>query len=228
LYSSPDKALSDAAPITPQRLMYELSRLFPAGTRFLADTGNSVSWATHYLHPKDRRLSERRLGGGHRKRGPGRRKSDGSWLRVTMNFAPMGWAIGGAIGTAAANPDVPVVCITGDGSLLMNGQEISVAVAEKQTVIFVVLNDRALGMVKHGQRLAGAEQIGCDLPPTDFAALARALGADGHTIRAPEDFSNLDIEKICTRKGPTLLDVLVDPDEVPPMNVRMRVLATAL
>ena len=228
LYSSPDKALSDAAPITPQRLMYELSRLFPAGTRFLADTGNSVSWATHYLHPKDRRLSERRLGGGHRKRGPGRRKSDGSWLRVTMNFAPMGWAIGGAIGTAAANPDVPVVCITGDGSLLMNGQEISVAVAEKQTVIFVVLNDRALGMVKHGQRLAGAEQIGCDLPPTDFAALARALGADGHTIRAPEDFVNLDIEKICTRKGPTLLDVLVDPDEVPPMNVRMRVLATAL
>jgi acetolactate synthase I/II/III large subunit len=228
MYSAPDKAASDAVPITPQRLMRDLSRMFPTGTRFLADTGNSVSWATHYLHPRDRRLSERRLSGGSRKRGPGRRKSDGSWLRVTMNFAPMGWAIGGAIGTAMANQDVPVVCITGDGSLLMNGQEISVAVAEKQTVIFVVLNDRALGMVKHGQRLAGAEQIGCDLPPTDFAALGRALGADGYTIRAPEDLARLDMDAICSRKGPTLLDVLIDPDEVPPMNVRMRVLANAL
>ena len=144
---------------------------------------------------------------------------------MTMNFAPMGWAIGGAIGTAAANPDVPVVCITGDGSLLMNGQEISVAVAERLTIIFVVLNDRALGMVKHGQRLANAEQIGYELPPTDFVALACAMGAHGYTIRSPEDLSKLDVDAICSRKGPTLLDVQVDPDEIPPMNVRMKVLA---
>ncbi|MGH8806326.1 MAG: thiamine pyrophosphate-binding protein [Noviherbaspirillum sp.] len=228
MLSDMDKYMSDATPIKPQRLMRELGRLFPPTTRFLADTGNSVSWSTHYLHPRDRRVGERRTAGGERKHTLGRRKTSGGWLRVTMNFAPMGWAIGGAIGTAAANPDAPVVCITGDGSMLMNGQEISVAVAERQTVIFVVLNDQALGMVKHGQRLAGAEQIGCDLPPTDFAALARALGAQGHTIRSPADFEKLDIEAICTRKGPTLLDVLVDPDEVPPMNVRMRVLANAL
>lgn len=214
MLAAPDKHASDAIPITPQRLMRELSTLFPITTRFLADTGNSVSWATHYLNPIDRRIGGSRLGGG--------------WLRVTMNFAPMGWAIGGAIGTAAANRDVPVVCITGDGSMLMNGQEISVAVAEHMTVIFVVLNDRALGMVKHGQRLAKAEQIGCDLPPTDFAMLARAMGAVGHTIRGPEDLAALDIGMICARKGPTLLDVLIDPDEVPPMNVRMRVLANTL
>ncbi len=144
-----------------------------------------------------------------------------------MNFAPMGWAIGGAIGTAAANPDMPVVCITGDGSMLMNGQEISVAVAGKLSVIFVVLNDQSLGMVKHGQRLAGAEPIGYELPPTDFAMLARALGAEAYTIRAPEDLSSLDVTALCARKGPTLLDVHIDPDEVPPMNVRMRVLANA-
>ncbi|RJG07767.1 thiamine pyrophosphate-binding protein [Noviherbaspirillum cavernae] len=224
MLAAPEKYESDATPIKPQRLMRELGRLFPPETRFLADTGNSVSWATHYLHPADRRISERRIGGGERKRGAGRRKAGGGWLRVTMNFASMGWAIGGAIGTAVANPDAPVVCITGDGSVLMNGQEISVAVAEKQTVIFVVLNDQALGMVKHGQRMAKAEQIGCDMPPTDFAALARALGAPAHTIRSPEDLAALDIDALCKRKGPTLLDVLIDPDEVPPMNVRMRVL----
>ena len=228
MLSDMDKYLSDASPIKPQRLMRELGLLFPPTTRFLADTGNSVSWATHYLHPRDRRVAERRLLSAERKRTAGRRRTPGGWLRVNMNFAPMGWAIGGAVGTAAANPEMPVVCITGDGSLLMYGQEISVAVAEKQTVIFVVLNDRALGMVKHGQRLAKAEQIGCELPPTDFAALGRALGADAYTIRSPEDMANLDIEAMCARKGPTVLDVLVDPDEVPPMNVRMRVLANTL
>lgn len=228
MLSEMDKYLSGDTPIKPQRLMRELGLMFPPTTRFLADTGNSVSWSTHYLHPRDRRVGERRLLGGERKRTAGRRRTPGGWLRVTMNFAPMGWAIGGAVGTAAANPDVPVVCITGDGSLLMNGQEISVAVAEQQTIVFVVLNDQALGMVKHGQRLAKAEQIGCNLPPTDFAALGRALGAQAFTIRSPEDMAALDIEAICARKGPTVLDVHVDPEEVPPMNVRMRVLANNL
>ena len=226
MLADPDKFESDAIPIKPQRLMRELGLLFPPTTRFLADTGNSASWSIHYLHPSNnRRLGERRLSGVSRKITPGQRKTDGGWLRVMMNFASMGWAIGGAVGTAAANPDVPVVCICGDGSMLMNGQEISVAVAEKLCVIFVVLNDQSLGMVKHGQRLAGAEVIGCDLPPTDFAALARALGAEGITIRSPDDLSRLDIAGMCMRKGPTLLDVLIDPGEVPPISVRMRVLA---
>lgn len=229
LLAAPDKYESNATPIKPQRLLRELGRLFPPTTRFLADAGNSVAWAIHYLHPAtDRRMGERRLEGTSRKRLPGRRKTDGGWLRVTTSFAPMGWAIGGAIGTAAANPAVPVMCITGDGSVLMNGQEISVAVAEKLCVIFVVLNDQALGMVKHGQRLGGAEQIGWELPPTDFAAMARAMGAAAHTIRSPEDLVSLDIAALCARRGPTLLDVFIDPEEVPPMGVRMRVLANDL
>jgi acetolactate synthase I/II/III large subunit len=222
----PDKFVSDAIPIKPQRLMRELGRLFPSTTRFLADTGNSASWSIHYLHPaNNRRLGERRLSVTARKASQGLRKTEGGWLRVMMNFASMGWAIGSAVGTAAANPDMPVVCICGDGAMLMSGQEISVAVAEKLSVIFVVLNDQSLGMVKHGQRLAGVEQIGCNLPPTDFAALARALGADGITIRSPEELSRLDVAGMCTRHGPTLLDVHVDSEEVPPISVRTRVLA---
>jgi acetolactate synthase I/II/III large subunit len=223
-----DKCDSDATPITPQRLMRDLGRLFPPNARFLADSGNSVAWAVHYLHLQDRRRSERRIVGGERKLESGRRKSDGGWLRVTMDFAPMGWAIGGAVGTAMGSPDVPVVCITGDGSMLMNGQEISVAVAEGLTVIYVVLNDSALGMVKHGQRLAGAERIAFELPPTDFAALARALGAQAYIVRSPEELNALDIGAICHRKGPTLLDVYIDPEQVPPMNLRMQVLGIPL
>lgn len=206
LLAAPAKFESDATPITPQRLMHDLGQLFPPGTRFLADPGNSLAWTTHYLHTES---------------------DGGGWLRLTMDFAPMGWAIGGAVGTAVANRDVPVVCITGDGSMLMNGQEISVAVAEGLTVIFVVLNDQALGMVKHGQRLAGAERIGFQLPATDFAAMARALGADGYTVHSPADMATLDIAAMCGKKGPSLIDVHIDCEEVPPMNLRIEVLGTS-
>ena len=229
MLDEPDKYDGCATLFNPQRLMRELGTRFPPSTRFLADTGNSTAWAVHYLHPhSDQRFTERRLSGNSRKAIEGQRRTHGGWLRVTMNFASMGWAIGGAIGTAKGNPNVPVVCITGDGSMLMNGQELSVAVAEELNVIFVVLNDQSLGMVKHGQRLAGAEAIGCTLPPTDFAMLARALGAQGITLRTPEEMDELDINALCARKGPTLLDVHIDPEAVPPMNVRMRVLANAL
>jgi acetolactate synthase-1/2/3 large subunit len=229
MLDEPDKYDSGTTSFNPQRLMRELGTRFPPSTRFLADTGNSTAWSVHYLHPhSDQRFTERRLNGDSRKAIEGQRRTQGGWLRVTMNFASMGWAIGGAIGTAKGNPNVPVVCITGDGSMLMNGQELSVAVAEGLNVIFVVLNDQSLGMVKHGQRLAGAEAIGCTLPPTDFAMLARALGAQGFTLRSPEEMDELDINALCTRKGPTLLDVHIDPEAVPPMNVRMRVLANAL
>jgi acetolactate synthase-1/2/3 large subunit len=152
------------------------------------------------------------------------RQSAGGWLRLTTHFAPMGWAIGAAVGTAAANQNVPVVCITGDGSMLMSGQEMSSAVADNLCIVFIVLNDSAYGMVKHGQRLGGAEQIGFALPRTDFAMLARALGAQAHTVHSPADMAALDIDAILRHPGPTLIDVYIDGEEVPPMNARMRVL----
>ncbi|MBI3228862.1 MAG: thiamine pyrophosphate-binding protein [Burkholderiales bacterium] len=213
----------DNTPILPQRLMHDLGQLFPPGTRFLADAGNSVAWAIHCLHPNDRRLRERRLSEPRNDK-KARRKPSAGWLRLTHSFAPMGWAIGGSIGSAIADRTTPVVCISGDGSMLMNGQEITVAVAERLTVIFVVLNDHALGMVKHAQRLRHAEQTSFELPSVDFAMQARAYGAQGITIRSPQDLARLDIAAICSRAGPTVLDVLIDADEIPPIQARIKVL----
>lgn len=217
------KNISIREPILPQCLMHQLSQLFPPTTRFLADTGNSVAWAIHSLFPPDRRLIERRLDN-KRTRDITRRKNDAGWLRLTNNFAPMGWAIGAAIGTAVGNLKQPVVCITGDGSMLMSGQEITVAVAEHLPIIFIVLNDHALGMVKHAQHLRHAEHIGCELPTVDFAALARALGANAYTIFSAHDLQQLDVAMLCEQRGPTLLDVMIDPNEIPPIQTRMRVL----
>lgn len=203
----PFKSLSADAPIKPQYLMRELGWRSPPDTRFLVDSGNSTTWAIHCLAMYDHH------------------PSTSGWMRVTMNFAPMGWAIGGAVGTALANRKVPVVCITGDGSVLMNGQEMSVALTAKLTILFVILNDSALGMVKHGQRLAGAEQIGFELPTVDFRQLAESMGIPGHVVRTAQDFENLDLDALLRHNGPTVLDVRVDKDEAPPMELRLRTLA---
>lgn len=221
-----DKFVSDATPIKPQRLMRELSRRFPPHTRFLADTGNSTSWSIHYLQPHDRRTLRQEPPADPASGMPVERRwqGDAGWLRVLMDFAPMGWAIGAAVGGARGNPECPVVCITGDGSYLMNGQEISVAAAEGLTVIFVILNDQSLGMIKHGQRLAGAEPVAFELPRVDFAMQAASLGIPAYVVNSPEDMANLDYEGMVARKGPTLLDVRIDGEEVPPMGLRMKVL----
>jgi len=216
---------SDAVPIKPQRLMFELGRRCPPNTRFLADAGNSAAWAIHCLEVNDRRL-HRAYTRADKATRQSRRGHHGGWLRVTMDFAPMGWAIGGAVGTAMANPRCPVVCLTGDGSFLMNGQEITVAQAVGATVLFVILNDSALGMVKHGQRLAGAERVGFELPEVDYRRLAESLGIPAYVVRTPEDLDCLDLTAILKRKGPTLLDVRIDGEEVPPMGLRMQALGT--
>lgn len=203
------KYRDDITPIKPQRLMYDLARLFPPHTRYLADTGNTLLWTIHYLHPFDRRIS-------------GRRVPAGGMFRINMGLASMGWAIGAAVGTALGCPGMPVVCITGDGSFLMSGQEITTAIMEKLPVVYVILNDAALGTVKHGQRLGKAETVGFKLPEIDFAMMARAMGANAHVIKSPQDMTNLDIATLCKHPGPTVLDVRIDRQEVPPLGMRMR------
>ncbi len=201
---------SDAAPLKPQRLMKELSERFPPTTRFLADAGNSMLWTIHYLQPP----------------GIEQRSPTASWLRVALEFAPMGWAIGAAVGVARANPHGPVVCVTGDGAYLMSGQEITTAAEEKLPVIFVILNDHAYGMVMHGQRLARAEPIAFELTPVDFAKMASSMGIPAHVIHAPADFERIDFSALLRRDGPTLLDVRIDREEVPPMVLRLKTLGS--
>jgi acetolactate synthase-1/2/3 large subunit len=207
------KYRGDTTPIKPQRLMYELSRLFPPETRFLADIGNSFLWGLHYLHPYhgDQRSLAQPL----------------DYFRTSMGFASMGWAIGAAVGTALAAPRNPVVCIVGDGSYLMSGQEITTAVSLGLPVIFVILNDQALGTVKHGQRLARAEPIGYELPPISYAGVARSMGVESYTVIAAEDLQMIDIPSLCRRRAPALIDIHIDGNEVPPMSERMDMLTMA-
>lgn len=192
----PESYYSEAIPIKPQRLIYELMRRFPPETRFLIDTGNCMVWAFHYLflpHPEN--------------------------YRSSVELAAMGWAIGAAVGTAMARPNTPVVCLTGDGSFLMNGQEITVAVAERLPVIFIILSDRSYGMVKQRHRQLVKDGLEFAIPPVDFSLMAKAMGANGYSIRQPEDFEKVDYQAICSYPGPTVLDVQIDPEELSPLGM---------
>lgn len=216
-----EKCLDATAPIKPQWLMTKLTQLFPPNTRYLADSGNSFAWCIHYLNPYDRRMLDRR----HRDRGDrGRRELHGGLFQAGFEFCPMGWAIGNAVGAALARRGDPIVCVTGDGSMLMNGQEITVAQQLGLPVIYIVLNDAALGMVKHGQRLGEAEEIGYQLPQVDFRRFAEAMGIRGYVIKTPHDLLSLNIPAICQQPGPTLLDVRIDPEESPPIGLRIKAL----
>lgn len=201
ILDDPEACISDAFPLKPQRLMRELSTQLPENARVFVDAGNSWAWATHYLHMKSSGL-----------------------YRVGMGYGAMAWAIGASVGGAIGADGAPTVCITGDGSYLMSGQELTVAVAEKLPLIIIILNDSVLGMVMHGQRMGGAEETAFELPPVDYAQIARAMGAHAETIKTAEELEAVDFQKICMREGPTLLDVHIDPEEIPPIGSRMKTL----
>ncbi len=198
--AEPEKCLEHSQPIKPQRLMHQLCTTLPEETRVFVDAGNAWSWATHYFN----------------------RSNHNGYYRVAMGFGSMGWSIGAAVGAAVANPEAPMLCIVGDGSYLMSAQEITVASQQGVPVVFILLNDAAMGMVMHGQRLGGQESIGWELNSINYAAQVQAMGINAHVIETPEQLSDIDWNDLFSRQGPTLLDVRIDKNEVPPMGDRVK------
>lgn len=224
---------SEASPIKPHRLMHELPYLLPAGTRFIADGTAAKGWSIHYLHIPDRRVGERRqpkqppagelsarTGAVHRI--DDRRRDSAGLFRTSMEFSCMGWAIGHTLGAACARRDTPVVCLTGDGSMLMNSQEITVAAQHRLPVFFVILNDAAMGTIRHGQILGGAERIGWQLPEVDFTLMAQAMGIKGFLVKTPQDLKAIDWHGLWRNREPAIIDVRIDRDAVPPIKQRMK------
>lgn len=199
----PQKCNSRIVPLKPQRIATEFARHMPSRFRIHIDAGNAWAWFTHYFH----------------------RASAKGYYHIAMGFGSMGWAIGAAIGTCMGSKE-PSVCVTGDGSYLMAGQEITVALQHQLPVIYVVFNDSNLGMVKHGQKLGGAEEIGFELPDIDFAAMAEAMGVEGIVVRTPDELDAIDWQRLGDKKGPTLIDMRIDGDEVPPMGQRVKGLSS--
>ncbi|MBI3804292.1 MAG: biosynthetic-type acetolactate synthase large subunit [Nitrospirae bacterium] len=126
----------------------------------------------------------------------------------------MGYGLPAAIGAQAAYPNDLVVCIAGDGGIVMNIQELATAVQYKLPVKIAIINNKYLGMVRQWQQLfyngRYSHSFMGDSP--DFVKLAEAFGAVG--LRATEvgEVENILKEGLAT-DGPVLMDFHVDQEE---------------
>lgn len=187
------------SPVRPQALMDAVQRL--AADReipVLAEPGSAMAWASNRL--------VMRL--------PGQ-------LRITGSFGSMGQMACGVVGTALARRG-PALCLTGDGSLLMNN-EISTAVQYGVPAVWVVLNDARYQMCEKGMGFGPAEHH-ARIPRADFAGIARALGA-GAVAVAEEAELEPALAGALAAGGPFLVDVDVDPAATAPFDSRLRTLA---
>lgn len=138
---------------------------------------------------------------------------------VTANFGSIGLGLQEAIGAGLAAPDRPVVHFTGDGGFMMGGvNEFNTAVRLGQDLIVIVCNDSAYG-AEHIQFVdrrmdPGLSQF--DWP--SFAEVATALGGQGLYVQSQEDLEAA-LEAIGTRDRPLLIELRLDPDDVPRMRI---------
>jgi len=148
--------------------------------------------------------------------------------RVAMGLSSMCWAIGAAVG-AAVGTSRRTICVTGDGAWLMSSLELTVAVEQHLPITFIILNDRGLGMVRHGQRLGGAESVAHDIAPVRFDRVAEACGAAATRITSADELGQIPAAWLDDdTSGPCVIDVEIDREAVPPMADRVVGLATGV
>jgi acetolactate synthase-1/2/3 large subunit len=124
----------------------------------------------------------------------------------------MGYGLPAGIGAQLADPDATVVVVSGDGSFMMNLQELVTVRRLDLPLKIVVLDNSALGMVRQWQELFHEERYSeinlSDNP--DFAAVARSLGIDAFTVTERSEVPAA-IERLHRSPGPILAHVKIDP-----------------
>ncbi len=136
-----------------------------------------------------------------------------SWL-TSGGLGTMGYGLPAAIGAKFAAPDRKVVLVTGDGSILMNIQELGTAVEYKVDVKVVIMNNYFLGMVRQWQARFYEERYSYSaMSVPNFVKLAESFGAHGFRIEKPKDLAKTMKEAFAT-PGPVLIDVVIPKEEV--------------
>ncbi len=128
----------------------------------------------------------------------------------------MGYGFPAAVAAKAVFGDRTVVCLAGDGDFLMTGQELATAVAEKLSVVVLVVNNGMYGTIRmHQERHFPGRVVGTDLINPDFAAYARAFGAHGALVERTEDFPQA-FEDALGAGRPALIELRMDPESITP------------
>ena len=185
---------ASAEGMQPLRVVKELEKALPRDLLLSLDTGDH----NHYFGAFFPVHATRRL------------LAPGGW--TAMGFGPTA-----ILGGKLASPDLPAVCVTGDGGFLMVCQEVATAVEWGVPVVWVVFNNRALGAIREGQKAAyDGRIIGTEFKvDTDYASLARSLGAQGLSV---SDYDQIgDAVRWALDCGePCVVDMRIALDPIPP------------
>lgn len=192
----------EAVPIRPDRLVADLGSVLPHDAIVLADVGVHHNWLVQQL-----------------------KAPPAGMLLQSWGFAAMGFGVGGALGAQFAAPDRRVVAVCGDGGFLMTANAVQTAVEYELPVVWIVWNNRGYisirdqqaGFFGKGREIATrfrSDRTG-ELVTTDFAALARSMGANGVLVERPGDLRGQLAAALASQR-PTVLDVHVDAEVHPP------------
>ena len=175
-------------PIHPEYAAHLLNETAAKDAIVTADTGMCNVWTARYIDPL------------------GTRRIIGSLLHGSMaNALPM------ALGAQVAYPDRQVVSVSGDGGLSMLLGELITAKMYDLPIKVVVFNNSTLGMVKLEMLVNGLPDFQTDVPDTNYAEIARAIGFHAERV---EDASRLEgaYREAFAAPGPALVEAITDPN----------------
>ncbi|MDD5419029.1 MAG: biosynthetic-type acetolactate synthase large subunit [Methanomicrobiaceae archaeon] len=180
----------DGGGLHPQRIISDLCSLLGGAGIITSEVGQNQMWtAQHYCfrHPR-------------------------TWIS-SGGLGTMGYGLPAAMGAHFARPDERVCVIAGDGSIQMNIQELGTIAQYSIPLKILVLNNQYLGMVRRWQELIYGRRYACtDLPPVDFAQIARAYGIEGETVESGEDVRPA-LANAIDHAGPYLVDFRIEREE---------------
>jgi acetolactate synthase-1/2/3 large subunit len=135
------------------------------------------------------------------------------WL-TSGGLGTMGFGLPAAVGAALANPDRKVICFSGDGSLMMNIQEMATAAENQLDVKIILMNNEALGLVHQQQSLFYKQGVFAATYPgmINFMQIAAGFGLHACDLNAEAD-PHAALQAAISRPGPALIHVRIDPQQ---------------
>ena len=170
----------DEVPVMPQRLFAEILKATATDALFTCDAGENRLFMTHYFQTK------------------------AAGTLLMPGIGAMGYAVPAALAGKLVFPKRQVIAVTGDGGFSMAINGLMTARDEKIPIVTVVLNNSALGWVKHGQ---GNRTIASTFADMDFAAIARAMGCRGLRVERAEGIGPA-LREALDGTAPTVVDVV--------------------
>jgi len=147
--------------------------------------------------------------------------------QVATSSGAMGYGVPASVAAKIAAPGRTVVSFNGDGDFLMNGQELATAVQYDLPILFLVFNNGLYGTIRmHQEREYPGRMIGTALHNPEFAALARAYGVHGETVRRTAEFAPA-LERALGAGRAALIELVYDSDMITPNTTLSAIRAQA-